>query len=152
MKRTPIGKRADTTQGGDDLCAVNHVRPSTRRSLLFVAGLLVCALAAWGCMQFAFAADTDMRFAVVTDGAGGTHRIPLGEDGSYPIETDLGTNTVAVENGEVHMEDADCPGHDCIDQGAIGSAGEVIVCLPHKLIVTIEGAAGGASTVDGIAS
>lgn len=152
MKRTPVVKRGGEAPNGTAQDTARHEKASARRSLLFVAGLLVCALAAWGCMQLAFAADADTRFAIVTDGAGGTHRIPLGEDGSYPIETELGTNTVAVENGKVHMEDADCPGHDCIDQDAIGSAGEIIVCLPHKLIVTIEGGKGDDSAIDGIAS
>ncbi|WP_139650577.1 NusG domain II-containing protein [Raoultibacter phocaeensis] len=115
------------------------VKSGTRRSLLFVAGLLAIALAAWGCMQFAFAAGADARFAIVTDGIGGTHRISLDEDGTYPIKTDLGTNVIVVEHGEAHMGDADCPGHDCIEQGAISNPGEIIVCLPHKLIVTVEG-------------
>lgn len=128
-------------------------KSSTRRSLLLVGALLAIALAAWGCMQFAFADDADERTAVVTDSAGDTHRIPLGEDGTYPIETELGKNVVVVEDGKAHMDEADCPGHDCIDQGAIGSAGEIIVCLPHKLIVTIEGADnGGSPTIDGMAS
>lgn len=124
----------------------------SHRSLLFVAGLLVAAIAAWGCMQFAFAAVGDDRVAVITDGAGTTQRIPLSEGGSYEIETDLGTNVVVIENGEVRMAEADCPGHDCIDQGAIDGAGEIIVCLPHKLIVSVEGAAEGASAIDGMAS
>lgn len=151
MKRTPIEERAEETRNETDPVAANRAGAGARRSLLFVAGSLVCALAVWGCMQLAFAAGADARFAVVTDGAGGMHRIPLDKNGFYPIETDLGTNTVAVENGKVHMEDADCPGHDCVDQGAIGSAGEIIVCLPHKLIVTIEGPEDGGSTVDGLA-
>ena len=51
------------------------------------------------------------------------------------------------------MDSADCPGHDCINQGAIGSAGEIIVCLPHKLIVSIEGGTDeGASAIDTVAS
>lgn len=139
--------------GAEKLDASVVARRQSHRSLLFVAGLLVIAIAAWGCMQIAFAANADDRIAVITDSEGATQRIPLSENGSYPVETALGTNVVAVENGEVHMDSADCPGHDCINQGAIGSAGEIIVCLPHKLIVSIEGGTDeGASTIDTVAS
>lgn len=143
---------------GVDAVTVAHSRAAakTRTSALMVVGLLIAALAAWGCMQLAFADsanDTAERFAVVTDGDGNTHRISLNESGAYPITTSLGTNVISIENGEAHMEDADCPGHDCIDQGAIGSKGEIIVCLPHKLIVNIEGEPDDSSTaIDGMAS
>lgn len=151
MKRIHAENGVAETRSNGDPEAADRAGKNTRRSLVFIAVLLICSFAAWGCMQLAFATDTGTRVAVVTDGEGGTHRIPLGEDGSYPIETDLGTNVVAVENGEAHMEDADCPGHDCIDQGAIGSAGEIIVCLPHKLIVTIEGTEDNGPSIDGMA-
>ena len=120
----------------------NPRKKGTRSTLLLVAGLLLAAFAAWGCMQFAFASDADDRVAVITDGAGETQRIPLSQDGMYTIETELGQNIVEVANGQASMASADCPGHDC--------SGEIIVCLPHKLIVSIEG--GESAAVDSMAS
>ena len=147
---------------GVDAVTVAHSRAAaktpakTRTSALMIAGLLIAALAAWGCMQLAFADsanDAAERFAVITDGDGNTHRISLSENGAYPITTSLGTNVISVENGEAHMEEADCPGHDCIDQGAISSKGEIIVCLPHKLIVNIEDESDDSTiAIDGMAS
>ena len=37
------------------------------------------------------------------------------------------------------MERADCPDQVCVRQGAVRYNGESIVCLPHRLIVSIEG-------------
>ncbi len=152
MRTAPVDSSAAENSAASPYASV-VARRQSHRSLLFVAGLLVIAIAAWGCMQIAFAANADDRIAVITDSEGATQRIPLSENGSYPVETALGTNVVAIENGEVHMDSADCPGHDCINQGAIGSAGEIIVCLPHKLIVSIEGGTDeGASAIDTVAS
>ena len=49
-----------------------------------------------------------------------------------------GYNVIHVEDGYVWISEADCPGKDCINQGKISRTNESIVCLPHKLCVTIE--------------
>ena len=40
------------------------------------------------------------------------------------------------------MKDADCPDRLCVKQGSISKNGESIVCLPHKVIVTVTGGDG----------
>ena len=37
------------------------------------------------------------------------------------------------------MEEADCPDRLCVRQGAVSRVGESIICLPHELVVTVEG-------------
>ena len=54
-----------------------------------------------------------------------------------------GTNTLTVSGGTAQIVQADCPDQVCVRQGAVRYAGESIVCLPHRLIVTIEGGAAG---------
>ena len=49
-----------------------------------------------------------------------------------------GWNTVRVERGSISVTDADCPGHDCVQQGAIDNGMIPIVCLPHRLVIQIE--------------
>ncbi|MBE6067576.1 MAG: NusG domain II-containing protein [Clostridium lundense] len=48
-------------------------------------------------------------------------------------------NTIVVEKDKISIIDADCPDKVCIKTGWISDAGESIVCLPNKLIVSIEG-------------
>lgn len=48
-------------------------------------------------------------------------------------------NTIAIEKDKISIIDADCPDKVCIKTGWISDAGQSIVCLPNKLIVTIEG-------------
>ncbi|MGN0242473.1 MAG: NusG domain II-containing protein [Lachnospiraceae bacterium] len=54
------------------------------------------------------------------------------------ITTNDGSNTFAIQNHTVIMLESNCPNHNCIRQGVIAKTGESIVCLPHKLIITIE--------------
>lgn len=120
---------------------INMQRPASRKALrsrgfIFVAALLAAALFAWGGMQLA-AAGSDARQVRIIDGDGQEHLVSLSQNGEFAFSTSLGTNTIAIENGCVSMVSADCPGHDCIQQGAIENAAGMIVCMPHKLIVSI---------------
>lgn len=48
-------------------------------------------------------------------------------------------NTISIEKGRIKITDADCPDKICVKSGWISQAGETIVCLPHKLIIKIQG-------------
>ncbi|MCM8710345.1 NusG domain II-containing protein [Clostridium sp. SYSU_GA19001] len=55
------------------------------------------------------------------------------------IQTDLGKNIVDISNGKVKILDADCPDKICIKDGSIDKPGQILVCLPHKVVVQIKG-------------
>lgn len=65
--------------------------------------------------------------------------LPLSVDRSYTWTGAAGTNTLVIENGAAYMVSADCPDALCIKRGPVRYAGETIVCLPHKLTVTVTG-------------
>lgn len=49
-----------------------------------------------------------------------------------------GTNTLVIAKGEADMTDADCPDKLCVHQRAISRDGESIICLPNKVVVSVE--------------
>ena len=49
-----------------------------------------------------------------------------------------GTNTVQIENGKVKMAAANCPDQICVHHRRISRNKETIVCLPDKVVITIE--------------
>lgn len=49
-----------------------------------------------------------------------------------------GYNTIHIEDGKVWIHEATCPDKICLNQGKISNGGELIVCLPNKLLVQIE--------------
>ena len=53
-----------------------------------------------------------------------------------------------IENGMAYVTDADCPDQVCIRMGKISKTGENIVCLPHKLVIQVEGDVGQESEYD----
>ena len=48
-------------------------------------------------------------------------------------------NLIVIENSSVRVTEASCKGNDCVRMGAIKREGEVIACLPHRMLITISG-------------
>lgn len=67
-------------------------------------------------------------------------RRPLALEDSYEIRQDDGSvNVIAVEDGAVFMQEANCRDGLCMAQGKMRNAAKTIVCLPHKLVVSLTG-------------
>lgn len=76
--------------------------------------------------------------AVVTVDGEEYARLPLDEDTRLVIVgKDGGTNVLVISDGKVRIEEASCPDKVCV---RTGHATEVrsIVCLPHRVTVTVE--------------
>ena len=85
------------------------------------------------------------QWAVVTVDTVEVARYDLGVNGVY--ELNGGSNVLVIENHRASVVEADCPDKLCIHQGQIWGAGQMIVCLPNKLMVTIEGVSSGVDIV-----
>ena len=62
---------------------------------------------------------------------------------SEDIKTEILTegnkqNTLVIKDGKAFIESADCPDKICVSHRAISNAGETIVCLPHKVVISVE--------------
>lgn len=105
--------------------------------------ILVLAIAAVACAGLVAArlmganTNADTATVVIRDGEQNVYELPLSQNTTKSVTTDLGTNLIEIKDGRVHVEEADCPNQDCVHQGWIDAAGEQIVCLPHKLTVDI---------------
>lgn|GEM_PF-1444467 len=87
---------------------------------------------------------------IVTDSPG-SGAVISDQDDMKKRETDetvktCETNRIVIENGTVRVSEANCKNGICVKTGEIRMSGERILCLPHRLIVSIEG-----GEVDGIA-
>lgn len=48
-------------------------------------------------------------------------------------------NLIEILPRKIRIEDANCPNKICVKEGWISQAGQILVCLPHKLIINIDG-------------
>ena len=109
-----------------------------RRDLILIA----CALALSGAL-YAFSQltlGTKASNVVVTVDGSEVLRRPLAMEDRYVVEqADGSRNVIRVEGGAVYMQEANCRDGLCIRQGRMKNAAKTIVCLPHKLVVRLEG-------------
>lgn len=62
-------------------------------------------------------------------------------DGEHKITIRDGKelNVVKISGGKVTMESANCKNQVCVHHSPVSRTGESIVCLPHKIVVSIKG-------------
>lgn len=73
----------------------------------------------------------------------------LSEERTVTIEgIEGGTNQLVIENGAASVVDASCPDHLCVHQASIQYQGQTIVCLPNRVVITVEN--GDEAEIDGI--
>ena len=106
----------------------------TRNDLILIAVLLIFSL-----MPLAVAFDSEKKIAVVKVDGVIVRKLDLTEEKIFTIESEGGKNIIALRGGAVSVVEADCPDKICIRRGAIKNVGDVIACVPHKLLIEITG-------------
>lgn len=104
-----------------------------RNDVLLIAGLLLAA-ALWWALRPGEAGG----WAVVLEDGRETGRYPLWEDRTVTTGG-LEYNVLRISQGTASVTEANCPDRLCVKAGAASRTGETIVCLPHRLVVRIEG-------------
>ena len=69
--------------------------------------------------------------------------VSLSEDAVFTVNAPGGgSNTVEVSGGRIRVSQADCPDGTCVRQGWVSDTGTPIVCLPHGLVILVNGGEG----------
>ncbi len=74
---------------------------------------------------------------------------PLGADTVLTVGGFIGETEIGVLNGGIRIIRSPCPGKNCMHQGEIRNAGRMLICIPNRVTVTVEGADGTGPEVDG---
>lgn len=117
---------------------MNQVNRKSRNDVLFIAVLLLIVALA-GAAFFFLRGEGDS----VTVSVDGKHY------GTYPLRTDLTLsirtgeggeqqNLLVIRDGKALVESATCPDGICAAHKPISREGESIVCLPHRVVITVH--------------
>lgn len=52
-------------------------------------------------------------------------------------DNDVFSNKLIIKDGAAFIESANCPDKVCVSHRKISNVGETIICLPHKLVISI---------------
>ena len=104
-------------------------------------GWLMAAVLAATVALAAYLWFSPRRGAVVEISVAGqvTETLPLDTDTQRLIAGEGGTNRLVIENGTARIDEADCPDALCVHHAPISRPGQSILCLPHRVAVTVVG-------------
>lgn len=121
---------------------MNQVNRKHRNDVIFIAVLLLM-VSLIGAAFFFLRGEGD----TVTVSVDGKHY------GTYPLHTDLTLsirtgedgeeeNLLVIRDGTARVESATCPDGICAAHKPISREGESIVCLPHRVVITVQTSVG----------
>lgn len=117
----------------------NHAAPDGRRRrndwIFILSLLLVVSLA--GLALFFLRGEGDTVIVTVEGEIYGTY--PLDRDITVEIRTGYEErNVLVIREGKARVEEATCPDGICAAHKPISREGESIVCLPHRVVITVH--------------
>ena len=116
-----------------------NLKKKNRNDIVLIVLLLLVTL---GLFMFqAFRGERGSRVVVRQDGQV-LYELSLEEnrtgENALCLESEDGYNLLVIEDGKAFIREADCPDKLCVKQRAIFRQGESLICLPHRLVVTVE--------------
>ena len=114
------------------------------RNDLILIGSLIVVLALIGLAFWLFRGEGDTVVVEVDGKVYGTYALDV--DRTVEIRTGDGgeeLNLLVIEGGRARVETATCPDGICAAHRPISREGESIVCLPHKVVITVKLSGGG---------
>ena len=113
----------------------NTKRKLNKYDFLLLLGILAFSGLLWLAVHFLLPKGNTA--VVLVDGQE-VQSLSLSGDREYRVRTEQGYNVVTVKEGQVSVTEADCPDKLCVKHAAVRTAGETIICLPHKLVVEVR--------------
>lgn len=103
-----------------------------KKDWILIFAVLVIAGTAFGIQKF-------------RAGDGGVVKVSVDGEvyGTYDLDTEqtidiAGGNTLEIRGGKADVTEADCPDKVCVNQKAISKNRESIICLPNKVVISVE--------------
>ena len=114
----------------------NKKRATGRREAILVSVILFMALLIFLIGRLSFGTGT-LHLEISVDG-NIIKTFSLDADQEYLLHVDDDSfNRLVIRDGSAWISEASCPDKLCVHQGKIRNEGEMIVCLPNRMIAKI---------------
>lgn len=101
--------------------------------------LLCCTVIVWFYLVPRTVDDSSEQYLTIYLDGSVVKQLKMDQAQEYKLELpDKHYNRILVDNGKAYIIDADCKDQICVKHRPINRQSESIICLPHKLVITIE--------------
>ena len=64
-------------------------------------------------------------------------KLDLNKNQEYRVNVDNGYNIIRIKDKKAKIKESDCSNQTCVNMGTSSKDGQTLICLPHKVEVTI---------------
>lgn len=118
----------------------SHIRYTLTKADLILIGLLV--LCTFFSFSLWFKSGSGQRVLIIVDGKKIRHISLSDEKKEIVIQGLKGPFAFEIKNGKVRMKDSACSNKLCVKMGWIRQEGQVICCIPNRVVLKIIGEKG----------
>ena len=97
-----------------------------------IAGLVLLAIHFSNSTQ-----DSDGLLLVVHTGEN-TEYLSLDRDTSFRVNGNMGQLEIQIDSSRARISESPCPGQDCVRKGWLTSVGDLAICVPSGVFISIE--------------
>ena len=115
---------------------MNMLKYFTKGDILLVATLFFLSAASVASIRTLYGGG---KHVVVEVDGSHVLELSLDENVTKTVTGPLGETVIAIENGKARVTESACPHHYCVRMGQISQRGEVIICVPNRVVVKIQG-------------
>ncbi len=105
-----------------------------KRKLTVFDAILIFVIILTAALPIIFTKSDNTKAVIST--AGGSMTVDLAADTAFILESNGYHFKISVSNGEIYVEESDCPDGICKNTRPVGKTNGSIVCLPAKLMIT----------------
>ena len=102
--------------------------------------LFICLILIGGALSYlAFSGSSTGDLVVVKVNGEVYGKYSLTKDRTITVNRDGHMNKITIKGGKVQVSKSNCKNQVCVKQGSISSTHQSIVCIPNRVVVSIEG-------------
>ena len=99
--------------------------------------IVLLTLISAGSMAFTSILAPGGKHAVVEVDGRKVLELPLDKDVHTSVTGPMGETYIEIHDGAVGVTESPCPHHYCVEMGTIHRRGELIACVPNRVIISI---------------
>ena len=102
--------------------------------------LFICLILIGGALSYlAFSGSSTGDLVVVKVNGEIYGKYSLSKDRTITVNRDGHMNKITIKGGKVQVSKSSCKNQICVKQGSTSTTHQSIVCIPNRVVVSIEG-------------
>jgi len=115
-----------------------------KKDVIFFAGVAILFFAV---LTYIYLNKKQGKIAIIKYNGKVVKILPLSKNGIYKVRGFISEMLLKVSNGTIQVVKSGCPRKVCMKKGKLYICGDTIVCVPNKVVISVQGEEEGLDSV-----